>query len=322
MEYTTLGATGIEVSRICLGTALFGQRRDGGFVVDRERTHELLDAAYDAGINFFDTANIYGDPAGRSERWIGEWLAERDREAVVIASKVRNPMGEEPNEAGLGRKHVRAQVEASLDRLGTDYLDIYYVHRWDDATDTATAIRTLTDLVRDGRVHHLGMSTTAAWKLTKTLRESDSRNLERFDVTQPRFNAAYREEVVDYLEVCEDQGLAVCPYRPLEGGFLTGKYSRDGDTPEGSRGDRRSWSPGDFDERQWAVLDAVRAVAEGAGATPAQVALRWLVERDRFTAVPITAARTVEHLEENAAAGGISLSDDQIARIDRAYRGE
>jgi aryl-alcohol dehydrogenase-like predicted oxidoreductase len=135
-------------------------------------------------------------------------------------------------------------------------------------------------------------------------------------VTQPKYNAAYREEVADYLDVCADQGLAVCPYRPLEGGFLTGKYSRDGDAPAGSRGDRREWAAGDFSERQWRVLDAVESVAAEADATPAQVALRWLIERGT---VPITAARSVEHLRENAAAAELSLDESAVERIDAAY---
>jgi aryl-alcohol dehydrogenase-like predicted oxidoreductase len=316
MEYTKLGATGLDVSPICLGTALFSQRRDGEYVVDRDRAHELLDAAFDAGINFFDTANIYGDPAGTSEEWLGDWLDGVDREEVVLASKVRNPMGEGANDAGLGRKHVRAQLEASLERLGTDYLDVYYIHRWDDETPIVETLRTFEQFVREGTVHHLGASTTAAWKLTKALWKSDAEGLERFAVTQPKYNAAYRAEVADYLAVCEDQNLAVCPYRPLEGGFLTGKYGRDGDVPAGSRGDRRSWSPGDFSERQWAVLAAIRDVADDVDATVPQVALRWLIEQDT---VPITTARSVEHLAENAAAADLSLSAAHVERIDEAY---
>lgn len=320
MEYTTLGSTGLTVSQLCLGTDRFGNSYDTDEnETDREEAHELLETAFDHGINFFDTANIYGKPRGTSERWLGDWVAEHDREEVVLASKVYFEMGEGPNQSGLGRKHVRAQVEDTLDRLGTDYLDIYYLHRWDDETPIRETLRTLDQLVQDGKVHYLGISTTAAWKLTKALWTSEVEGLQRFDITQPRYNAINHEPIADYLDICADQQLAVCPYSPLEGGFLTGKYERDADPPAGSRATFRDWyAVEEYSDRDWRVLDAVREVADKIDATPAQVSLRWLIESNRFTCVPIIGAGSPEHLVENVGTVEIDLTPEQRARITEA----
>jgi aryl-alcohol dehydrogenase-like predicted oxidoreductase len=312
MEYTKLGSTGLDVSTLCFGTWRFNNESGGTVETDREQAHRLLDAFADAGGNFIDTANNYGN--GKSEEWIGEWLDGRDREEYVIATKVYNARVSRFSN-NLSRKNIRAEIEGTLDRLDTDYVDVYYIHRWDDDTPIRETLRTLTDLVREGKVHYLAASSMAAWKLTKGLWTSDVEGLERFEVTQPRFNAADYPE--DYLDVCADQGLAVCPYSPLDGGFLTGKYER-GDAPEGSRAELNDWDLS-FSDRQWRVLDAVRAVADEVDATPAQVALRWLIEQSRFTCVPIFGARSVEQLEENVAAADLSLSEAQFGRIADAY---
>ena len=248
----------------------------------------------------------------------------------MLASKVYFPWNEEdPNGGGLSRKHVRAQIEGTLDRLGTDYLDLYYIHRWDEETPIEETLSTLTGLVEEGRVHYLGASTMAAWKLMKALGVSDAEGFERFSVTQPLFHAGYYEDVRDYLDVCADQGLAVCPYSPLAGGFLTGKYERADpedptavEAPDGSRGSFDAMF-GDWyaSERGWKVLEAVRAVADEVDATPAQVALRWLIDVDAFTCVPIVGARTPDQLSENVGAVDVSLTDEQWQRItDARYR--
>jgi len=327
MEYTYLGSTGTRVSQLCLGTWRFGRETGGVVETDRETAHALLDAAWEHGVNFIDTANVYGTPNGTSERYIGEWLEDYDREDVVIASKVYFPFdgrGEPgPNDSGLGRKHIRAQIEGTLDRLGTDYLDIYYLHRWDEHTPIEETLATLDDLVREGTVHYLGASTMAAWQLTKALWKSDAEGDERFAVTQPLFHAGYRDDITDYLDVCADQDLAVCPYSPLAGGFLTGKYERadpnDPEAFEGPDGSRGTLDDAFEDyylsERGWHVLDEIRAIADEEDATPAQVALRWLIEHDRFTCVPIVGARTTAQLEENVGAVDLSLTDTQFDRV-------
>ena len=327
MEYTQLGSTGTTVSQLCFGTWRFGRETGGVVETDREQAHELLDAAWDHGINFIDTANVYGTPNGKSERFICEWLYDHDREDVVIASKVYFPFdgwGEPgPNDSGLGRKHIRAQIEGTLDRLDTDYLDLYYIHRWDEETPIEETLSVLSELVREGKVHHLGASTMAAWKLTKALWTSDVEGLERFDVTQPMVNPAHYDAVDDYLEVCADRDLAVCPYSPLAGGFLTGKYDRTGDgtveAPDGSRGTlTETFGDRYATDRAWAVLEAVESVADDLEATPAQVSLRWLIEQDRFTCVPIVGARTPAQLEENVGAVDLELTDEQFERIETA----
>jgi aryl-alcohol dehydrogenase-like predicted oxidoreductase len=319
MDYVTLARTGVQVSSLCFGTWRFGKEHDGVVETDREEAQALLETFAEGGGNFIDTANAYGD--GASERWIGEWLADRDREDFVIATKcfwsARSRFGE-----NLSRKNVRAELEGSLERLDTEYVDVLYLHRWDDETPIETTLRTLDDLVSEGKVHHVGLSTAAAWKLTKGLWQADVHGVEPFTVTQPLFHAAYYEDVEDYLAVCADQDLAVCPYSPLAGGFLTGKYERVGDgtydvdVPADARGDLDDRFL-DFyvSERGWHVLDAIRAVAEEVDATPAQVALRWLMDQSEFTCVPIVGARTPAQLEENLGAVDVSLSDDQFDRI-------
>lgn len=324
MDYRRLGSTGTRVSELCFGTWRFGRRTGGVLETDEERAHELLDAFADRGGNFIDTANVYGDPNGTSEEYVGNWLAERDREKYVLASKVYFGFDDShPNGSGLSRTHIRNQIEGTLDRLDTDYLDLYYIHRWDEGTPIEETLSALDGLVADGKVNYLGASTMAAWQLTKALWKSDVNDYERFEVTQPLFHAGYYEDVEDYLSVAEDQDLAVCPYSPLAGGFLTGKYTRaDPDDPKSVRAP--DGSRGSFDERferfylserGWKVLETVRTVADEIDASPAQVALRWLMDQEAFTCVPIVGARTVDQLEENLGAAEVSITADQHDRI-------
>ena len=326
MEYVTLGDSGVEVSRLCLGTWMFGTEspETGAVATDREQAHDILDAAWDRGINFFDTANNYG--GDDSERYIGEWLADRDREDVVVASKVYwTTRGR--RESGISRKIVRAEIEGTLERLGTDYLDLYYVHGWHERSPIEETLSALNDLVRDGRVHYVGVSNFAAWQLVQSLWYCDVNDWEAPIVIQPRFNAVDRvpytvdPEVMplpDLLGACRDLDVGVCPYAPLAGGFLTGKYERgpDGELrgPDGSRVDLAD-SFGPFSDRDWAILEAVREVADEVDASPAQVAVRWTMDVPGVTSVPIVGARSVDQLEENVGAIEVSLSADQYERI-------
>jgi aryl-alcohol dehydrogenase-like predicted oxidoreductase len=327
MDHRRLGSTGTRVSELCFGTWRFGRDSPAGPETTRNEAHDLLDRFAEHGGTFIDTANVYGDPNGTSEEWIGDWLAGRDRDQFVLASKVYFGFDESnPNGSGLSRTHIRRQIEGTLERLGTDYLDVYYIHRWDDETPIDETLSTLTRLVDEGKVNYLGASTMAGWKLMKALGRSAQHDWARFEVTQPLFHAAYRDDVADYLDVCADQDLAVCPYSPLAGGFLTGKYERaDPDdptqveAPDGSRATiYGSFSDYYLSERGWHVLDSIREVADELDATPAQVALRWLMEQEAFTCVPIVGARTVEQLDENVGACDISLSRTQFERIEDA----
>lgn len=329
MEYTTLGQTGTEISKLCFGTWRFGHSSDGVVETTRDEAHELLDEVHEQGVNFIDTANRYGDPPGSSESYLGEWLADHEREDFVIASKVGLDVEAGQNRSGLSRKHIRWQIDQTLERLNTDYVDLYYIHRLDDRTPISETLTTLTRLVEEGKVRHLGASTMAAWELTELLWESDANGLESIDVVQPPVDATLqnwqryeRFDLHRYLEVCHKHDIGVVPYSPLAGGFLTGKYQRDDDAPEGSRLDL---DPSNFErkylsDRAWDVLDAVREVAKEVDATPAQVALRWVIEQDQFTGgmVPLTGARTAEQLQENVAAADLSLSATQLDRIDEA----
>lgn len=326
MEYVELGATGLSVSPLCLGTAAFGrevsmhgrQRLDAP-IVDRSESHALLDAAARRGINFIDTADTYGRPAeGRTERYIGSWLETRDREEFVVASKVGLTFRDGPNGSGLSRKRIRSAIRGTLSRLGTDYLDLYYIHRWDQSTPIRESLSVLNELVRDGSVHYLGASNVAAWQLVKALGYSGHNGLERFEVLQTRFNAASRDRAADLLDVCVDHSLTVCPYSPLEGGFLAGKYDRETEPPENTRAGRDSMY-GTFSDRQWRVLDAVEDVADETGMTEAQVSLRWLLDQDRVTSVPVIGPRSTAQLTDSVAALDGSLTAAQVRRITDAY---
>ncbi|MFB6154786.1 MAG: aldo/keto reductase, partial [Haloferacaceae archaeon] len=224
LETGSLGRTGLKVSEVAFGTWRFGRENDRGEIeVGRERAHELLDAFAAAGGNFVDTADMYGE--GRAETYIGEWLAERDREDFVIASKIYWPTRDDPNGRGLNRKHLRRNVDRILDRLGTDYVDLLYTHRWDDDTPAEEFVRTLDEFVRDGKVHYLGTSTFEpnAWKVVKANEIARREGYEPFKLAQPRFNLVNREIEGNYLDMCRDYDLGIVPWSPLAGGFLTGK---------------------------------------------------------------------------------------------------
>lgn len=316
LDTVPLGRTGLSVSELALGTWRFGRSTaDGSLEIDKQRAHELLDAYAAAGGTFIDTADMYGD--GRAESYIGEWLAGRDRESVLIASKLYWPTRDGPNGHGLNRKHLRRSLSEILDRLGTDYLDLLYIHRWDDATPVETFLRTLDGFVEEGRVLHLGASTFEpnAWKVTLANELADRNGYEPFRVVQPRFNAINREIEGPYLEMCEHYGLGVVPWSPLAGGFLTGKYERDSQPPPGSRGATDDQFVDSYlTDANFDAIETIRAVAADVGATPAQVSLAWLLDHTRITA-PIVGARTVDQLQANVAASDVQLTDDQFERI-------
>lgn len=333
MEYVNLGNSGLEVSQLCLGGWMFGtELKSGKEVVGRAAAHELLDAAWAQGINFFDTSNNYG--GGRSERYIGEWIANKDRENFVIASKVYfTTRGRQA--AGLSRKIIMAEIEGSLERLGTDYLDIYYIHGWHLTSPLEETLSAMNDLVRDGRVHYLGVSNFSSAQLVKSAWITEKHGWAPVTVIQPRYNAAdhvpftvdpAEQALPDLFDVCRELGAAVCPYAPLAGGFLAGKYERQPDGRVVIPGDSRAGLTdqyGPFPEHWWRVLDAVREVAGEVGASPAQVALCWTMIVEGVTSVPIFGGRSIEQLNKNVAALDVSLTSDQYDRIVHAgrYRG-
>jgi aryl-alcohol dehydrogenase-like predicted oxidoreductase len=318
LEFTQLGRTGLMVSEIAFGTWRFGREtEEGSLETDEERAHELLDAYADAGGRYIDTADVYG--GGKSEDWIGDWLEDRDREDYVVASKVYWPTREDdPNGRGLNRKHLRRQVDEILDRLGTEYLDVLYCHRFDDRTPIREFVRTLDGFVEDGKVNYLGASTFQpnAWKVAKANEIARREGYEPFTVSQPRYNLVNREVEPNYLDMCADYGMGVCPWSPLAQGFLTGKYERDGDLPEGSTAsESERWRENYLTEENFDALDVVREVAEEVGATPAQVAIAYQIHHPQLAA-PIIGARTTDQLEENLGAAEVELSEEQFERLE------
>ncbi|WP_132059937.1 aldo/keto reductase [Halorussus amylolyticus] len=311
MDYTKLGDTGLEVSRLCLGCMNFGSDTEW-MMNDEEASVELIDRAIDLGINFLDTANVYS--RGESERIVGKAIEEYDRDELVVATKVYGSMGDGPNSQGLSRKHILDQAEASLERLGTDYIDLYQIHRWDETTPVEETLDALDHLVETGKVRYLGASTMAAWQFTKALYESDVNDYRRFACMQPEYNLVDRHEEENVLPVCADQGIGVVPWSPLAGGFLTGKYDRDEDPDEG-RAATDEHTRERFTDENWAVLDEVRTLADEKGASPAQVSLAWLLHKEVVDA-PIIGPRTIDHLEENVGALDVTLSDDEVARLE------
>ncbi|WP_345778387.1 aldo/keto reductase [Haloprofundus salinisoli] len=312
MEYTKLGTTGLEVSRLCLGCMNFGSGEEW-MMNDEEASIELIHRALDLGINFLDTANVYS--RGESEEIVGRAIEGRNRDELVIATKVFGEMGDYPNGQGLSRKHILDQAEASLERLGTDYIDLYQIHRWDEETPIEETLSALDHLVETGKVRYIGASTMTSYQFTKALYKSDIEEYERFTCMQPEYNAVDRHEEANLLPVCEGEGVGVIPWSPLAGGFLTGKYERDGDIEEGLRADIDEYTQDRFTDENWTVLDEIRRIADEKDVSPVQVSLAWLLHKPVVTA-PIIGPRSIDHLEENVEALDVSLTDAEMDQIE------
>jgi aryl-alcohol dehydrogenase-like predicted oxidoreductase len=316
MEFRYLGKTGLRVSELCLGTMTLGRE------TSEQDSFKILDRFVAEGGNFIDTADVY--TRGISEEIVGKWLQEQKRDDVVIATKVRFPMGEGPNDLGLSRKHIISGVKESLRRLGTDYIDLYQVHAWDPRTPLEETLSTLNDLVREGLVRYIGASNFKGWQLQKAIDLSRRNGWEAFVCLQPQYNLLCRATEWELLDVCINEGLGVIPWSPLRGGWLSGKYTKDMVTPpENTRvalaekeGWGESWSNYN-NESTWQVLETLYAVAKEAEKAPAQAAINWLLNQPGVTA-PIIGARTMEQLEANLGAAGWSLTKEQIDRLNRA----
>lgn len=316
MEYRRLGNTGTMVSELCLGTMTFGRE------LDDAGSGEILRKFFEAGGNFVDTADVY--EAGLSEAFTGNALksAGIDRDDVVLATKVRFPMGDGPNDVGLSRKHVISGCEASLKRLGTDYVDLYQVHMWDAATPLEETLSALTDLVRAGKVRYIGCSNFTAWQLMKALWVSDREGFERFVTLQPQYSLVERNIERELLPACVEESVGVLPWGPLGGGFLSGKYRRGQEPPEDSR---IAGVPDEFEEawhrraveRNWRTLDVMAEISEETGKSFPQISLNWLLHQPGVTA-PILGARRIEQLEDNLGATGWELSEEQVRRLSKA----
>jgi aryl-alcohol dehydrogenase-like predicted oxidoreductase len=316
MNYVNLGPTGLKVSRICLGTMTYGSKSWREWVLEGDEGLPFIQRALELGINFFDTADMYS--LGRSEEILGAALKKfgPERERVVIASKVFNPMSDDPNQRGLSRKHIHHAVDNSLRRLGTDYIDLYQIHRFDPHTPIEETIQALSDLVDAGKVLYLGASSMWAWQFATMLHVADQLGAHRFVTMQNHYNLVYREEEREMMPLCETEGIGVLPWSPLARGVLT----RDkGVTSLRSTTDayaKQIYDPSaEADQR---VVDEVRAVAKDRGVPPAQIALAWLLHQPAVVA-PIIGAAKMTHLDDAIAAEKLTLSEDEIKALEKNY---
>lgn len=317
MKYKILGRTGLKVSDLCLGTMTFGDNFFNIAVVDQNSANQMVSRAIDAGINFFDTADVYS--YGRSEEVLGQTLKELgiNRDQVVVATKVRSPMSEaastgagDLNNVGLTRRHIFSAVDQSLRRLGTDYIDLYQVHGWDILTPIEETMRALDDVVRMGKVRYLGCSNWAARHLMKAQMMCEAHDWAGFVSLQAYYSLVGRDLEYELLPLCREENLAVLPWSPLSGGFLSGKYRRDNPTPEGARRSSFDFPPVDM-ERGFDAIEVLDRVAKERDASIPQVALAWLLAQPGVTSV-IVGANKMSQLEDNLKAADIQLSAADI----------
>jgi aryl-alcohol dehydrogenase-like predicted oxidoreductase len=318
MEYCTLGRSGCAVSTLALGTMTFGDE------TDEDASHAQLDVFVEAGGTLIDTADVYSN--GVSEEIIGRWLRQQPasiRSQVVLATKGRFPMGDGRNDVGLSRRHLRDALDASLRRLGVDSVDLYQVHAFDPHTPLDETLRFLDDAVTAGKISYVGLSNYTGWQVQKIVDLAEFRGLARPVTLQPQYNLLVREIEWEIVPACESTGLGLLPWSPLGGGWLTGKYTREarptGATRLGENPDRgvEAYDRRNTAQRTWDVIDAVQSVASSRGATMAQVALAWLVDRPMVTSV-ILGARTVEQLQDNLGAADLHLDGEEVAQLDAA----
>ena len=316
MEYRYLGNTGLKVSELCLGTMQLG------WTAEETLSKQILEAAFESGINFIDTADVYsrwaeGNPGGVAETIIGSWLRQSNitRDRLVLATKVRGRMGDGPNGEGLSRQHILHAVDASLKRLGTDYIDLYQTHWPDKNTPIEETLRAMETLIQQGKVRYIGCSNYSAWRLVEALWTSDRQGIASFICLQPHYNLVHRAEFERELaEVCRIYRIAVIPYSPLADGFLTGKY-RPGRQTESARkgGAERYFTPENF-----SLLDVMGEIGKNKnGASISQIALAWLLT-DQVITSPIIGPRTLEQLTDNLGAAGLRLSVEEKTRLDQA----
>ncbi len=316
MEYRQLGRSGLRVSSITLGTMGFGGTGWAAAVgqIDVEGARKQIGLARDAGVNLFDTADVYS--SGTSEEILGQALGS-DRDEVLIATKVRMTMGEGPNDAGLSRHHIIRGAEASLRRLGTDYIDLYQVHEWDGQTPLEETLAALDHLVQSGKVRYIGCSNYAAWQLMKALWISDRKGLASFVSQQVYYSLQARDIEYEIVPLCVDQGIGILVWSPIAGGLMSGKYRRDVEAPPGSR-HLSDWSepPIHDEDKLYDTIEELIAIGADHGISAAQVALAYIIGKPAVTSV-IVGARTEDQLADNLASAELALSDDEIARLDK-----
>lgn len=318
MEYTRLGTTGMEVSRICLGCMGFGdaQRWIHKWVLNEENSRPIIKKALELGINFFDTANIYS--LGTSEEILGRALNDfAKRDEVVIATKVHGKMREGPNGGGLSRKAILSEIDHSLRRLGTDYVDLYIIHRWDYATPIEETMEALHDVVKAGKARYIGASAMWAWQFQRALHVAEKHGWTRFVSMQNHLNLIYREEEREMLPLCRAEGIGVTPYSPLASGRLT----RDPDSANTLRAETDQIQKSKYDataEADRQIVERVAEIARKRGVPRVHIALAWLLQKQPVTA-PIIGATKISHLEDAVGALAVKLADDEVAYMEAPY---
>ncbi|MDQ3365569.1 MAG: aldo/keto reductase [Myxococcota bacterium] len=322
MKYKNLGSSGVKVSTLCLGAMTFGEADEKSFMhkagSDEATAHAILDRAVAAGLNFVDTADVYGQD-GLSERVLGNWLADRGaRDKIVLATKFRFTMGDGPNRSGASRYRIVKCVEDSLRRLRTDRIDLYQIHMQDITVPEEETLRALDDLVRAGKVVYVGCSNYAAYRLMNSLWTARQHHGAAFVTLQAQYSLLVRDIEREHIPLCREEGLGVLCWSPLANGFLTGKFER-GKPPQGGTrlGDKAERFARYDLERNWKILDAVRAIAGELGTTPAAVSLAWLAAKPQVSSV-IFGARTIEQLDANLAAADLELTAKQVTALDQA----
>ena len=318
MEYARLGNTGMKVSRICLGCMGFGDatRWVHKWVLDEENSRPIIQKALELGINFFDTANIYS--IGASEETLGRALKDfAKRDEVVIATKLHGKMSDTPNGGGLSRKAVLSEIDQSLQRLGTDYVDLYQIHRWDYETPIEETIEALNDVVRAGKARYIGASAMWAWQFHKALNVAEKYGWARFVSMQDHLNLIYREEEREMLPLCRDQKIGIIPYSPLASGRLTRDWSADGTLrSETDQIQKLKYDAASDMDRQ--VVERVAEMAEKYGASRTHIALAWLLQKEPVTA-PIIGATKISHLDEAVGALSVKLAPEDVAYLEEPY---
>ncbi len=319
MQYTTLGKSGLKVSRLCLGMMSYGSKQWREWLLNEEEARPFVKRALEAGINFFDTADIYS--LGESERITGKLLKEFGvkRETVVVATKVFNPMSDDINDRGLSRKHIMDAIDKSLQRLQMDYVDLYQIHRWDYETPIEETMEALHDVVKAGKARYIGASSMFAWQFAKAQYTAQLHGWTRFVSMQNHYNLIYREEEREMIPLCMDQGIGIIPWSPLARGFLAGTRRKEnwGETTR-ARTDGYAQSMYYRDE-DFVVAERVAEMAKERGVAPAQIALAWLLNKPYITA-PIIGATRLEHLDQAIAALEIKLTDDEVKRLEEPYK--
>ena len=317
MDYVRFGNTGLMVSRLCLGMMTYGKPTERWpWALNEEQSRPFIKKALELGINFFDTADVY--TAGESEKVTGKalWdMAKRDE--IVLATKVFNPMGPGPNDKGLSRKHILSAIDASLQRLGTDYVDLYQIHRWDYNTPIEETMEALHDVVKAGKARYIGASSMFAWQLAQAQYTAEKHGWTKFVSMQPHYNLVYREEEREMLPFCQDQKLAVIPWSPLARGLLTGNRSKERTETDRARTD--SFGKSLYADDDFIIVDRVAKLAEQKGLPSAQIALAWVLAKPVITA-PIIGASKPGHLEDAVAALSVKLSPEEIAHLEEAYK--